>query len=477
MRSLFFKILLWFWVAIVTVGVAFVASIYMTQAEPAFAGWSDAMAKAAAVYAVSAAEVYERDGRAGLQAYFNRLDRSAELQPYFYDEHGVELLGQHAPYDLTELLTRAQQSGRREFLLIKLDVFVAQRALTGNAQRYVLVVQTLRRFPFGDRATFRAQLVRVFAILMTVGIVCYALARHLTNPIARLRAATHQFASGDLSTRVGASLGTRRDELADLGHDFDQMAERIESLMSAQRRLLSDISHELRSPLARLSVALELARQRAGVEAESSLNRIEREAQRLNEMIGQLLTLSRLESGAQVLVRQRLDLSRLLEEVAEDADFEARSRQRQVRITQATPCWLNGNEDLLRSAIENVVRNAVRYTGEKTTVELALQVWQGRESSTGESSAQAVLTVRDYGCGVPAEALESIFRPFYRVADARERQSGGVGLGLAIVQRAVHWHGGEVQAHNAVGGGLLVEFKLPVETTVAAPPPALTATS
>ena len=454
MQSLFFKILIWFWIAIVVVLAAFILSIAVTQTEPVYAAWREAMTHATAIYAQSAAEVYEREGPAALSDYFGRLEQKVQLHPLLVDDSEQEVLGKPKPPRLTPLIERARASGSREFLLERIEVFIAQPVITATNRRYVLVVQTTRTFPFGDRASLRQHFLRWGFILLTAGALCFWLARYLTKPVAQLSAAARQFANGDLSVRVGSAFGKRRDELADLGHDFDQMAERIESLVSAQRRLLSDISHELRSPLARLSVALELARQRAGEDAQSSLDRIEREAGRLNEMIGQLLTLSRLETGAQTLEREPIELGHLLEEIIEDADFEARSRKRSVRIHATQPCTVNGNETLLRSAFENIVRNAVRYAPENSEVVLALE--------RDEVAHQARVMVRDYGSGVPVESLHRIFQPFYRVADARERQTGGVGLGLAITQRAVSWHGGAVTAENAAAGGLIVRLSLPL---------------
>ncbi|MBE0618263.1 MAG: two-component sensor histidine kinase, partial [Proteobacteria bacterium] len=252
--------------------------------------------------------------------------------------------------------------------------------------------------------------------------------------------------------RVGPSLGGRRDEVAVLGHEFDRMAERIETLVEAQKRLLRDISHELRSPLARLNVALGLARQKAAAAAESSLDRIEREAERLNELIGQLLTLTSLEGGAEGIARETLDLTGLVCTVTADADFEARGRGRSVQMGACAAVAIQAAPELIRRALENVIRNAVSFTAAGTPVEVSLE----------QEGAVARVTVRDHGPGVPETALEAIFRPFYRVADARDRQSGGTGIGLAITDRAVRLHGGSVRAENAPGGGLAVILTLPV---------------
>jgi two-component system, OmpR family, sensor histidine kinase CpxA len=235
------------------------------------------------------------------------------------------------------------------------------------------------------------------------------------------------------------------------------MAERLETLLKAQSRLLNDISHELRSPLARLSVALGLARQRAGLESSDMLDRIELEASRLNELIGRILTLARLEDGEQLVSQTPVPLDELVESVTEDAEFEAQERHCHVRTTVGQGIWgVCGNASLLHSAIENVVRNAIRYTQEGSSVDIEM-TRQARPNGS-----EAVLRVSDSGPGVPVDALTKLFEPFYRLDDARGRQTGGVGLGLAITERAVRFHGGKVAAFNRPEGGLTVEIRLPL---------------
>jgi two-component system sensor histidine kinase CpxA len=297
----------------------------------------------------------------------------------------------------------------------------------------------------------------LLAVVTIGGLFCYWLARYLSSPVTKLRAATRELARGNLSARVGPSIGKRRDELTSLAEDFDLMAEKIESLVNSQRRLLGDISHELRSPLARLNVALELARQRSGPEAVSALERIQREAENLNEMIGQLLAITRLESGAQQVTKTEVQLDQLIQEIADDANFEAQSRDRTVRVNSCDPCVVAGTEELLRRAIENVIRNAVQYTAAGTEVQIDLKC----SVVVKDDRTPATITVRDHGAGVPEPALTEIFRPFYRVEDARDRASGGAGLGLAIADRSVRLHGGTVTALNAVDGGLVVTISLP----------------
>jgi two-component system sensor histidine kinase CpxA len=278
-----------------------------------------------------------------------------------------------------------------------------------------------------------------------------------------LRKATQKLAAGDLSARAGAFKSNRRDEIAELVRDFDSMAGRLEAMVQAQSRLWNDISHELRSPLARLTVALELARQRSGPEAASALERIDLESSRLNELIGRLLTIARIESGEESMAKPELHLPELVDQIAEDAEFEAQSRNCHVKLKTSDDLVIKGNESLLRSAIENVVRNAIRYTSEGTNVEILLT----HEDGT------AILSVMDSGPGVPADALDKMFRPFYRVDDARGRQTGGVGLGLAIAERSIRLHGGTVKAVNREGGGLMVEIRLPLASALDVKTPVL----
>jgi two-component system sensor histidine kinase CpxA len=288
-------------------------------------------------------------------------------------------------------------------------------------------------------------------LLLTVagGIFCYVISRYLTKPLYKLGAAAANIAEGRLETRVDPSLTNRRDEIADLARNFDRMAERIEALITGQRRLLGDISHELRSPLSRLTVALGLVKQGPAEEAADNLERIGLEARRLDTLIGQLLALTRIDSGVDRGSPAPFDLTNLVQEVANDGDFEARARHRSVVVKQADACTANGFEELLRSAVENVVRNAIRHTAEGTAVEISLQ--------TG--NARALLRVKDHGPGVPESMLSEIFLPFRRVAIGYPE---GAGLGLAIAERAVSVHRGTIRAMNAPNGGLIVEIDVPL---------------
>ena len=291
----------------------------------------------------------------------------------------------------------------------------------------------------------------VVAALIVSAAVCFLLARHLASPLRRVREASGRLAAGDLSARAGAALSSRRDEVGDVVRDFDVMADRLSLLVTSQKQLLSDISHELRSPLARLQVAVELARRKAGPDAEKELNRIELEGTRMNEMIGQILTLARGDTDKPA-VSELFDLSDVVQRVAMDTDYEAGRTGRRVRVRLAPPATIRGDAALVASAIENVVRNGCRYTPEGTSVDVALKL----------NATHAYVVVRDHGPGVPPEELQRIFLPFHRVSSSRDRASGGSGLGLSIAARAAAVHGGSVSAANADGGGLEVIFQLPL---------------
>jgi signal transduction histidine kinase len=306
---------------------------------------------------------------------------------------------------------------------------------------------------FGYRPILRLTFHDLALFTVAGGIFCFLVIRYLTRPLNNLAQAAASIAEGRLNTRVDPALKERRDEIADLARNFDRMAERIEALVTGQRRLLGDVSHELRSPLSRLMVALSLVKQGskpdAAAETAENLERIGLEARRLDALIGQLLALTRIDSGVDRGAPARFDLTNLVHEVANDGDFEARACHRSVAIGRADACALAGFEELLRSAIENVARNAIRHTAQGTAVEISLQA----------ENSWALLRVRDHGPGVPQSMLSDIFLPFRRIADGN---SDGAGLGLAIAERAVQVHRGTIRAMNAPAGGLIVEIALPL---------------
>ncbi len=450
MRSLFLRIFLSFWLAL---AIFLVAAILLTLAlRPRSSTW-EALRTTVLNDAVSA---YEEGGEQQLRQYMQDLEGTQHVRAYLFDERGEEISHRAAPDWAIRVAAGGPRNPRDGFIIPAPPMQRDSRASSDGKHRYTLVLG----LPPGPRVFIGPRGMPLPALIILVissGIVCYFLSWYLTKPIVRLRAAARQLAAGDLSARSGAPATGKRNEVAGLMRDFDAMAERLESLMKAQSRLLNDISHELRSPLARLSVALGLARQRAGAESTDMLDRIELEASRLNELIGRILTLARLEDGEHRVPQTPVPLDELVANVAEDAEFEAQERHCHVHTAIPEGDWgVRGNDSLLHSAVENVVRNAIRYTQEGTSVEIDL----AREQRA--NGHEAVLRVSDSGSGVPPDALEKLFEPFYRLDDARGRLTGGVGLGLAITERAVRFHGGKVSAFNRAEGGLMVEIRLPL---------------
>jgi len=467
MRSLFIKILLSFWLAMALTSIAYSILALSTQLGQGSKLRLNVLAERRqlagamlAMFGRTAPVSYEREGASSLGRYNGKTAGSGETQAYLFDAAGRPLAPDKGiPALIQAVAAEAALSGGLKSGKNTKYISLAQ-SVTGPSGRVYIAAVGMEALPSWAVQHWQP-IVRSFGIRMAIsllfgGIVCYVLAWWLTAPIRRLRAAAQRLASGDLSARVGAADGKRGDEVADLGLDLDMMAERIEALLESQKRLVRDVSHELRSPLARFNVALGLARQHCTSAADSYFDRIERDAGRLNELIGELLTLSLLESGAEQLVRQPLELDLIVAKVAQDANFEAESRGKNVAVIACEPLFVTGNGELLRQALENVVRNAVRYTREGTAVEISLR------EVRREGGEFAAITVRDFGPGVPEAALDKLFLPFYRVADARDRQSGGTGIGLAITDRAVRLHKGMVAARNATDGGLVVEIRLPI---------------
>ena len=278
------------------------------------------------------------------------------------------------------------------------------------------------------------------------------LARYFSKPIHHLRIAFDAAAAGNLDQNAAAKMGKRRDELADLGRDFDLMTSRIRALMDGQRRLLHDVSHELRSPLARLQAAIGLVRQQPE-KLGATLDRIERESVRMDRLLGELLTLSRLEGGVTGAMEEEIQLGELLAEIVDDAHFEAELSGRAVALSGPCDVAIRGRHELLYRAIENVVRNAVKHTAAGTSVTV-----ETRMAAGGQAIHIAVL---DRGPGVAEAELKTIFEPFFR-SSRTAGSTDGHGLGLAIAQRVAAAHGGKILASNRLGGGLCVEIVIPL---------------
>ena len=459
MRSLFLKIFLWFWLTVDLVGVSLVVTTLITRShsQADAEGWKASVSFAVSGEANRAVVIYENGGPAALRKHFTQMRQVRFIHFYLLDESGKEVLNQQPPERAVQLATIAGKDTAFLPSYPGSDRFAAQRVVGSNGREYTFFL-IAPGVPVRDLVTALGSqaFLGLAGVLLVAGAFCFWLARHITDPVVQLRVAAGQIADGHLGTRVPQAMQKRRDEIGMLSRQFDRMAERIQSLLADHEWLLSTVSHELRSPLTRLSVAAALLRQCPEEEKLEYVDRVELETEQLNKLIAQLLTLSRIESGVDSASRkQRIDLASLVQEVAADGNFEAQVRSCSVSVGTLDPCVTTGIIDQIRTAIENVVRNAIRHTKVNSEVEITI-----RKQGDPPNGA-AVVGIRDHGPGVADSDLQMIFQPFYR-APSDDSNSARSGLGLAITERIARKHGGTVRAFNAPNGGLLVELELPL---------------
>lgn len=522
-RTLFLKIFLWFWLALILVVATVILVVEPPRGERGRGGWPGGgpgfgMAGGEALNELQLkglVAIYDVGGPNAFEQHRKDLEEAANLEVFVVDANDKEISGRQVPPTMLAAVRRRIEMPRRDpsernqerggekpadrvverteeenaspregdrpmrggraagernergerganrLLVAKhttkageeLVAFALERRRAGGGQPGM--AEPLTALSNTDFLSINV-LLRIAAILMVAGLVCWAMARYLTAPIRRLQSASRELESGDLAVRISSDLAGRHDEIGELARDFDRMARRVSTVISTQRQLLRDVSHELRSPLARLHVAVELASEDAPAQTNHALDRVRREADRLEELIGQLLALARLESGAVEQERIDVDLAETVKAIADDAQFEAAGKGRHVKLVTCDRCSTHGVPSLIRSAIDNVVRNAIDFTPENGTVEIAL---------TASGDGTATVSVRDHGPGVPPDALSHIFEPFFRAVSSGSRGRTGTGLGLAITDRAVRLHRGTIEATNAEGGGLLMRITLPLQTS------------
>lgn len=339
-------------------------------------------------------------------------------------------------------------------LIIDEESFFGCQLLSDSGKKYVAVIHIPREMPNQNKALLFAKAKYMLPLLIFVcATLCFIMARNLAKPIVELQEASRKFAKGDFSQKITKNAMSRYDEIGDLAVDFNNMAERIEAGINSQKRLFHDISHELRSPLARMQVAIELLQIKVSDSEKSLVNRLDKDVARMNALIAEILQFSKLENKEIGLIKEEINLGKTLENVCADAEFEGNNKHKGVRLEIKDNCMIKGNSALIERAFENIIRNGLRFTPENSVVEVSLE----------KITNKAVIKIGDSGPGIPENQLEKVFAPFYCIKEDRNPQSGGIGLGLPIALKTVQIHNGNIKITNKTEGGLLVTIELPIE--------------
>jgi len=451
---LFTKVFLWFWLTVLALFAIFLASRLGTRLVPS----TELIASFAPRVADEAAHAYESGGPQEFEQFDRALVGKSGLELYLIDGYGKDVLSRPIPSDSLSIARAARSDGRILSRFGLRSHSSSYKFTSPSGRPYVLLVRTPLQLRKILDSTAGGGLPLLGVVLLMVTFFCFWLTHHIVAPIQGIQSAARKVAAGDLSVRAPLEVSKRHDELAALAADFDAMVERMSAFVRSQKDLLSTVSHELRSPLTRLIMSLALLRKQPPIESEELLQRMERDVERVDTLMGQLLTLSRLETGLSSDGKDSVDLSQLVQEVVADGDFEARSCGKSVRLQAEGGIVIEkADQQALRSACENILRNAIRFTTPGSQVEVILKTEKMSPSS------QVVLLVRDYGPGVPGELLQQIFQPFFRVKEpnGNPRENNGTGLGLAIALEAIRQHRGSIIAANANPIGLEVKIMLP----------------
>lgn len=334
------------------------------------------------------------------------------------------------------------------------EILLGAAIKSDSGKNYAIVCHLPNPVPMRARFIISRIIENLPVFLLTTGLLCFMLARYIIKPLIDLRTASKSFAMGDLKTRITGPTLDRFDEISDLAGDFNEMAEKIEKLVSGQRRLFNDISHELRSPLARLQVSIELLQRKSPDADQSMLTRIGTEISRMNALIEELLQFSKLENNEISSTSERFQLPEVLAQICNDANFEGRARNCLVKLSAPEHLEFSGIPQLIERAVENILRNALKHSPDNSEIKVQLQLLDNA----------AIITVADQGPGIPEAELQRVFTPFYSLSEERNPQKGGIGLGLAIAQRAIKLHQGQITLKNNLEGGLTATIALPLVT-------------
>jgi two-component system, OmpR family, sensor histidine kinase CpxA len=450
MHRLFLKIFFWYWLTAWAIIAILLLGIRLTGMRQVSA--PNMYATVAPILAEEAVKAYESGGPEAFARFSQGDGHESERQLFLLDGSYKDVLSRQLSSDGLRV-AHAAKDGQ---IVVFRTRIAAYKFVSSSGHPYILMLflkSNLRQIGellWGEGLPFS------LSMLLLVTLLCLWLAYHIASPIHSIQATARKVAQGDLKARVPSSVSRRFDELAPLARDFDSMVGRLDSLIQTQKKLLNSVSHELRSPLARINLSLGLLRNGVSADSDDLFQRLDRDIERIDLLMGQLLTLSRLEAGFSSGEREDVIFAQLVEEVAADANFEAQALGKSVSLqTRGSVILRNADPHALRSACENIIRNAVRFTRPGSDVQIVLEV----DKTAAEPLA--LLSVRDHGPGVPEDSLHAIFQPFYRITGDAQA-TGGNGLGLAIASEAIRLHRGTIRAENLRPTGLQIIIQLPV---------------
>jgi len=447
---LFFKIFLWSWLTIIgTVAALF----FLSNITTINAVSNEPLRGPAEKNLIYTAKDIERSVVRHKRTLLNTIMHSRlskrKLLYLSAEQPEDSLINKDLPNDIDlSLLNFSRNMSAQVILTEKYQAFGPINITVPEGQFYLYEIDLIHQPPLFIRLKLMPSWMKISIAIIASLILSFLFSRNLIAPINSLKKAAIKLSSGELNARAAISVN-RKDELGVLGKDFNSMANQLELLISSQKRLLADISHELRSPLTRLKMATGLAQMQANEASQSYLLRIEKEANQLDKMIADVLQVSRLEAKSQPLSAQTQSLQIIVDHVLNDAKFEAKQNSKQLEVKGHANVDIHCDETLIASALENLLRNAIKYANHTITLTL-------------KHSDAIYIEICDDGCGVPDNQLDKLCEPFFRQSDARDRVSGGTGLGLAIAKNAITAHGGTLMLSNKKQGGLCANIMLPI---------------
>ncbi len=403
-------------------------------------------------YANAAVATFESGKHSALKQWLLSIGLSQHMTLYLINQQGVIFSEAETPNIIKKIAGEFKQSKLKPGIIKLGNIIISHDIISHQNTHYRLIAITEKPLSHFIQISLSGLAIRLIVTTIISGILCYYLSMFLTNPLRELTKAAKELGTGALSTRVGSFKGHANDEIAALSHEFDSMATELEKIISSKERLLHDISHELRSPLARLQISIALARKKLPSDKQVVLDRMELECDRLNTLIGEILDFARFKKDAVQIVFIPTDINLLLQSLTHDANYEFGQGKARV-IYKGEELTQSVDPTLLHRATENILRNALRYSPENEVVTIELT----------HDESYFYIHIYDKGAGVPESQIEKIFNAFYRVDTAREKKTGGFGLGLSIAKEAIRLHGGAITARNIVNKGFLVKISIPAK--------------